>query len=83
MVLRMSGYLIPIVSGMPQGSVLGPLLFALYASEMVELVENRLSAYADDSIVLELSASQQTDPILMPPLTGTWLGFRSGAIAVA
>ena len=39
---------IPIVSGMPQGSVFGPLLFILLTTEMFELVENRLYAYADD-----------------------------------
>ena len=43
---------IPIISGVPQRSVLGPLLFILYTSEMVELVENRLFAYADDSTLL-------------------------------
>ena len=41
--------LIPIISGVPLGSVLGPVLFILYTSEMFELVENRLFAYADDS----------------------------------
>ena len=44
--------LIPIVSGMPQGSVLGSLPFFLYTSEMFELVENRLYAYSDDSTLL-------------------------------
>ena len=45
---------IPIISGLPQEcSVLGPLLFILYTSEMFELVENRLFAYADDSTLLE------------------------------
>ena len=39
---------IPIVSGVTQGSVLGPLLFILYISEIFELVVNRLYAYADD-----------------------------------
>ena len=43
---------IPIILGVPQGSVLGPLLFILYTSEMFELVENRLFAYADDSTLL-------------------------------
>ena len=34
------------------GSVLGPLLFILYTSEMFELVENGLYGYADESILL-------------------------------
>ena len=41
---------ISIVSGVPQGSVLGPLLFILYCREMFELVEYRLYAYADDCL---------------------------------
>ena len=43
---------IPIISGVPQGSVLGPLLFILYTSEMFELVENRPFSYADDFTLL-------------------------------
>ena len=43
---------IPFVSGVPQGSVLGPLPFILYTSEKFELLENRLYAYADDSTLL-------------------------------
>ena len=40
---------IPIISGVPQESVLGPLLFILHTSEIFELLENRLFAHADDS----------------------------------
>ena len=43
---------IPIVSGMPQGSVLGPLLLLYLPAKCFELVENRLFAYADDSTLL-------------------------------
>ena len=43
---------IPIVTSVPQGSVLGFLLFLRYTREMFELVENRLFAYADDSTLL-------------------------------
>ena len=43
---------IPIISGLLQGSVLGPCVFILYTSEMFELVENRLLAYAHDSTLL-------------------------------
>ena len=44
---------IPIVSDVPQGSVLGPHLFIL-TSEMFELVENRLYTYDDDSTLLSV-----------------------------
>ena len=40
---------IPIISWVPHGSVLGPLLFILYTSEMFGLAENRLYPYANDS----------------------------------
>ena len=40
------------ISGVPQGSVFGHLMFILYTSEMYELVENRLYAYANDSTLL-------------------------------
>ena len=43
---------IPIISGMPLGSVLGLLLFMIYTSKLFELVENRLFAYEDDSTLL-------------------------------
>ena len=45
---------ISIISCVPQGSVLSPLLFIQYTSEMFELVENRLLAFADDSTTLSV-----------------------------
>ena len=41
--------LVNIVSRVTQGSVLGPLLFFLYTSELFSILENRLIRYADDS----------------------------------
>ena len=41
--------LVNVVSGMPQGSILGPLLFLLYTSELFSILENKLIGYADDS----------------------------------
>ena len=37
---------------MPQGSVLNPLLFLLYTSELFSILENKLIGYADDSTLI-------------------------------
>ena len=40
--------LVNVVSGMPQDSVLGQLLFFLYTSELFSILKNKLIGYADD-----------------------------------
>ena len=40
------------VSGVPQGSVLGSLLFLLYIADLPRLLQNELAGYADDSTLL-------------------------------
>ena len=44
--------LVNMVSGVPQGSVLGPQLFLLYTAELFSIVENKLYGYADDSTLV-------------------------------
>ena len=43
---------IDVVSGVPQCSVLGPLLFLLYIVDLPRLLQNELVGYADDSTLL-------------------------------
>ena len=49
--------LVNIVSKVPQGSVLVPLLFLLYNSELFSIVENKLIGYAVDSTLMSVVPS--------------------------
>ena len=49
--------LVKVVSEVPQGSVLAPLLFLLYTSELFSILENKLTSYADDSTLMAVLPS--------------------------
>ena len=46
-----------VVLGGPQVSVLGRLLFLLYASELLSILKNNLISYADDSTLMAVVPS--------------------------
>ena len=46
-----------VICGVPQGSILGPLLFLIYVNDMPSAVKCKLLLYADDSALLEAGKS--------------------------
>ena len=53
--------LVNVVSGVPQGRVLGMLLFLLNISELFSILENKLICYADDSTLMAVVPSPGVD----------------------
>ena len=68
-----------IISGVPQGSVLGPLLFVIYINDLPELVQALLFLFADDSKIWkgiegnEDIVSLQQDLEIMDRWSKKWL----------
>ena len=60
--------LVDVVSGVPQGSVLGPLFFILYTSEFFSILENKLIRCADDSTLMAVVPSPGVRVIVVESL---------------
>ena len=70
--------LVPLRSGVPQGSVLGPLLFLLYVNDLPDVVSSNVKMFTDDTKLFSGISSEgdaralQSDLDALLKWSGTW-----------
>ena len=63
-----------VTSGVPQGSVLGPLLFLAYVNDIGKNIDSNIRLFADECVIYKLSSvalvRERTIPTERPPPVG-------------
>ena len=57
-----------VISGVPQGTVLGPILFLIYVNDIPETVNSNLKMFADDTNIFRILKNKSDCEILQADL---------------
>ena len=74
-----SSYFASVISGVPQGSVFGPILFLLYINDIVKDIHGTIRLFADDAMIYMVIRSEndaarfQQDLDLLSEWGKTWM----------
>ena len=61
-----------VISGVPQGTVLAPVMFLVYVNDMIDGVDSYMSMFADDTKILRRIHSKEDQVILQQDLEKVW-----------
>ena len=53
----------PVKSGVPQGTVLGPLMFLVYINDINEGITSSVRLFADDCVICKLKTPQDAEQL--------------------
>ena len=70
-ILGATSSLLPVTSGVPQGSILGPILFLMYVNSLPDVVRSKqIAAFVDDTKVFKEITSTRDAEQLQEDLSG-------------
>ena len=80
-ILGATSSLLPVTSGVPQGSILGPVLFLMYVNSLPDVVRsNQIAAFVDDTKVFKEITSTRDAEQLQEDLSGLLMWSDSASL---
>ena len=67
-----------VLSGVPQGIVLGPLLFLLHINDLPSVITSQIRLFADDCLIYGTAPSALVQTVR--PCKGTWILWSDGVV---